>query len=190
MEINTWSKTLLTIYNQLEKITEAIDNLVLTRAINSHNYNTNNEVLYVADKIINLTQRKIKLINLKVLVDKVLNKMDKEEAKILILKYLYEFNTEKLMESLGVKERSIFRKINEAIVSFSTICEKYGFNSEKLYDTYKDEGWIIEVYNTIAIQSCRTGRPGNVNFFDEAFLNRIYRSYKKPPQILSIVINS
>lgn len=188
MEINTWSKTLLTVYNQLEKITDTIDNIVLTRAINSHNFYTNNEVLYVAEKILSLTQRKIKLINLKVLVDEILSEME-EDAKILIFKYLYEFNTEKLMYSLNLSERSVYRKVNEAVITFSTICEKKGFSCEKLYEIYKDEGWIIEVYNNIAVQSYRTGRPGNINFFDEAFLNRIYKSYKKPPKIFSIITN-
>ena len=189
MDINTWSKTILSVYNHLENITKSIDNIVYTKAINSHNYYGNNDVLVLAEKITELTKRKIKLINLKVLTDQILSEMEKLQAKILILKFFYQFSTERILSIMNLSERSFYRKINEALVAFSTICEKKGFNCEKLYSIYGSEGWIIEVFNNLFLQKNKNGRPGTINFFDELFLNKIYKSYKKPPKIISVLAN-
>ena len=71
MQKNIWAKTILTSYRFLEKVSDAIDRLVETRALNSfymggNNFSQNN-VFVVSESLINLTERKKKLINLSLL---------------------------------------------------------------------------------------------------------------------------
>ena len=63
MQKNIWAKTILTSYRFLEKVSDAIDRLVETRALNSfymggNNFSQNN-VFVVSESLINLTERKL-----------------------------------------------------------------------------------------------------------------------------------
>ena len=90
MNSNLWAKTCLTVYRYLERISEAIDGLVNRQALNSYYSNyTNNSVMDIADKIIELGERKVKLINIKVLIDDILAHMDTLSAQLLIEKYIF-----------------------------------------------------------------------------------------------------
>ena len=85
-------KTILTSYRFLEKVSDAIDRLVETRALNSfymggNNFSQNN-VFVVSESLINLTERKKKLINLKVVCDQSLRSCKEELAQILIERYI------------------------------------------------------------------------------------------------------
>ena len=72
MKENCWSKTLLGVYNYLETIAGAIDKITMKTALNSFQFSKNNyeknNVYNISNKLIDLSERKITLINLKILV--------------------------------------------------------------------------------------------------------------------------
>ena len=71
MNTNIWAKTILSSYRYLERIAGAIDKMVESSGINSRDMSgvafSNNNILSLAEKMIDLSERKVKLINLKVL---------------------------------------------------------------------------------------------------------------------------
>ena len=74
-----WSKAILSSYNYLERLCNSIDKLVENMAVNSY-FSTNlkygaNSVEDLSKKIINLSNRKIDYINLKVLTEQALKQM-------------------------------------------------------------------------------------------------------------------
>jgi len=145
-----WAKTLLTIYKYLERITGAIDKIILQSAINSsnicgQNYYYNN-IHAISDKIINLSERKVLLINLKVLVDEILQSLPEKESVLLIGKFVEGFKCKEMVIQYDVSLRNMFRKIDGAVKMFSNKLNKMGFNDSKLSKMLKDEGWILNCH--------------------------------------------
>lgn len=148
MKNNNWGKTILYVHKYLERITDGIDKLVEREAMNSYYYSSTqeNDVTKVANKIIELTERKKRLINLKILTEKCLKEIDKVQACILIGKYINEESCENLIARFDMPERTFFRKLSQAEESFSKALTRYGFNEAKMREYLKGENWIFDVY--------------------------------------------
>ena len=133
METKNVFKNFLTIYKYLPTLISSIDKLVEVRCVNSSNYNfsflntTDNQI----NAIMNLTERKVFLINLKVLImtkprtflkvatNTVLGELRPEYAKILILRFVDGFSAKSVSEKLGINLRTCFRRIDSALKSFT-----------------------------------------------------------------------
>lgn len=149
-----WTETILTVYRYLERISGAIDKIIMQRALASsnivgQNYFYNN-TYSVSQRIIDLSERKITLINLKVLIEDTLCKIDPKEAKILIFKYVDKLKSREIAPKMGIALRSVFRKLESAEQSFKSELIASGYNDIKLKDMLKDEVWINQTYNALA----------------------------------------
>ena len=150
MKNNTWAKTILYVHKYLERITEGIDKLVEREAMNSYYYNStrDNDVAKVANRIIELTERKKRLINLKVLIEKGLKDISSVQSQILIARYINQQPCESIAERFEMPMRTFFRRLAQSEDSFSNTLSRYGFNEEKLTDYLKGENWIFDVYES------------------------------------------
>ncbi len=148
MKNNNWAKTILYVHKYLERITEGVDKLVEREAMNSYYFSSTreNDVTKVANKIIELTERKKRLINLKVLTENCLKDIDNLQARILIGKYINEEPCDVLAQRLNLAERTFFRRLGQAEESFSKALCRYGFSDEKMSSYLKGENWILDVY--------------------------------------------
>lgn len=154
MKANLWAKTSLSVYRYLERIADAIDRLVESKAINSFYVNSSNfftnGVSVVADKIIELSERKVKLINFKVLIEKALTSCDAEQASLLIEKYFDGEKVKDIVAKHGLSMRTYFRKLNAAENAFYCELVHVGFTDEKLNQYLSSEKWIMEVMRRYA----------------------------------------
>ncbi len=145
-----WTKTLLSVYRYLERISGSIDKIILRNALNcrdvgGQNYFFNN-TYNVSQRIINLSERKVTLINLKVLIEDTLREINKKDAQLLISKF---FNGEKIKDicaSYNLSTRTAFRKIDSAVSAFASRLVMKGYNAFKIEEMLKNEGWINNVY--------------------------------------------
>ncbi len=146
-----WAKTTLTVYRYIDRICDSIDKMVETKALGSfYVYSSNfaeSSVINIADKLINLGERKKTLINLKVLICDALKKCDKVNAQILIEKYIDGDKSNDIAERHGLAQRSYFRKLTSAEGDFLQQMEKLGYNEDKLSSFLAGEKWIYEVYS-------------------------------------------
>jgi len=144
-----WSKTILSIYPYLPRIADTIDRVVERRAINSFYVSSvdcgKNDTLSVVNKLIELSERKVVLINLKVLVDKCLRNIDRTMAKVLIAKYISKKKGKDASAFLNIPERTFYRKIKEGEIAFYEALCKEGYDEKRLEVFLKDEEWIFEV---------------------------------------------
>lgn len=145
MESKIWSKTLLSIYRHLEPLTKNIDKIVSSQSINS--FYGREDVFSMSNKIIEMTEKKILLINIRVLVDETLLSMDKEYAKVLILRYLDGCSNEQIKEVLELPERTMFRRLDRATVLFEKILFSHFKKFPKLFEDIKKDKWLIQIYN-------------------------------------------
>lgn len=149
MQNHIWAKTLLSSYRFLERIAGAIDKIIEKKALSSSSM-LGSEILTgntlsLTDKIIELSERKVKLINMKVLIEGSLKNMKEIDAKILIKRYIEKVPVESIYADLGIARRTYFRKIGEAESAFEANCAHKGFPNERLESYLKSEAWIMEV---------------------------------------------
>lgn len=149
MQKHIWGKTLLTVYRYLERIADAIDNIIEKQGLqhtsmlgsDALTHNT----LALANKIIDLSERKVKLINIKLLVEKALSTINEKGAKILIMKYFDNASCEDILSALSLSRRTYFRRINEMEAAFEAGCSMFGFPMERLDSYLAGEDWILNV---------------------------------------------
>ncbi len=157
MKTNFWSKTLLYVYKYLERVAGGIDKLVNENALNSFYYmkgsRQDNGVMAVAERIIELSERKIKLINLKVLIEKALKSCDKLYAQILVERYIDNLTSEEIASRHNLAMRTYFRRLATAEEKFNNQLLLQGYNDKRLNEYTSSEMWIQEVYDTF--ENCR-----------------------------------
>jgi len=148
--MKTWSKTILSVYKYLEALSNSIDELVLKKSINSAFYNNgrfNSSCYDCANKIMQLTERKVNLINIKVLVDDTLSKMPLKYRQLLALSYIDNAKSEDIAEIMHISIRTFFRKKNEALNSFAKNLILQGYSKEKLENMFCGEHWLKNLYD-------------------------------------------
>lgn len=175
MELKVWSKTLLSIYRHLFKLTRAIDKMVLEFGLNSCRFCGVCGTYNSAQKIIELTDRKVNLINLKVLIEKVLTKVDDVSCKILTLKFIDRMSNETIMDVLDIKRRTYFRKYQSALNSFANMLLIEGYNNEKIVNLIGSETWIFDVYKEIFNKEVSKKSEGEIS--NLSILNLAIKDY-------------
>ena len=174
MNTKTWAKTILNVQKYLDRVCAAIDECVNKKSTASFNVNSKNiyknDCFYVSNYMLDLIDRKKGLINLRVICNDALKNMDSISAKILVLKFIDRMPSLTIAKLLKLSERTYFRKLNVAYDNFENYLTNNGFNAEYFECNYKNEGWIIEVYDEIEKQ---TERADNVITFTPIYLNNI-----------------
>ena len=151
MDKNSWSKTMLEVYRYLPRVTYAYDKIIKTKAINSqfsNYYDSFNNVFDVTNSIIELSEKKVALINLKLIIEKVLKQMKKDQAKLLILRFIDGKKYVEINKIFNMSLRTAFRRMSRALSSFTQNLNALGYTSKKIYDMLKSESWIMEVFNS------------------------------------------
>ena len=143
MKINIWSKTILSSYKYLNRVCNSIDKLVEKEALNTSvstgQFVGNNTAFNVAEK-------KRKLIKLKILIEKSLTNICKENFKILINKYVNNKKSENIYKDMNISRRTYFRKLNKAVNSFSSSLIRFGYDYNKLEKMLEHQKWINDIY--------------------------------------------
>lgn len=139
-----WTDLLFRNYNNLVNFADAVDKKIekLTTADVSATYNT----MEISNRIIDLMQKKISLCNAKVLVEKVLKNLDKESARILILKYIDGHTMERMAKLTKQSVRTIYRKFQKARELFATTMLQMGYDDNKLQNLFENQLWIYNDY--------------------------------------------
>lgn len=144
-------KTLFTVYRFFEKLANSIDKIVEVRAVNacySHLENISyNSVEKVANDIMELTQRKVTLINLKILVDQILKNIDKNHSRFVIMKYIEDRALFEIADALQVSIRTLSRWNKHSILMGASYLENRGLSFNVLINFIKNEKWILQVFN-------------------------------------------
>lgn len=146
-----WSKTLLTAYRYFERIAKAVDNLVMKEALGSLNFKSSllgvRSAEEVSNKILDYTEKKIALINAKLLIEKALYGIDKKHAVILVKRYLQNKKVSIIIRELGIPRRSFYRKLDNALKSFSCLLCRMGYDYKKLETMFLGQKWLMKIYS-------------------------------------------
>lgn len=144
-----WSKSALSIYKYLSTMSSTIDKLILDMGKNSNNalLQKYHSTYFQASKIIELIDRKRKMINLKIAVEDTLSRMDKTGRRILTLVFIDGVKSELVAQMLNMSIRTFFRKKNMALSDFALILREIGYDEEFFSSEYLQEKWFVSVYD-------------------------------------------
>jgi|LGOV01.1.fsa_nt_gb hypothetical protein len=181
MELKLWSKTFLNVYRSLPKIAEAIDKIVLSSGLN-----LSADTYYTANKIIELTNRKMVLINLKLLIEETLKSLTSENSKLLFLKYADKLKSAEIAELFEISTRTYFRKNNLALKSFELALKREGHTNKSLKNMLKDEFWIMDLFNrfynyelNLETKKVKEQKSKEDDINENKLINLAYSNYKK-----------
>lgn len=115
-KLNIYVKTLLEAYRTLPNVIKILDQIIESRASNAMLSSglfssTYDEI----DKVIELSERKDKLLNLYVICDNMLRMLPEKQRKFAIMKFVKKRNIESIAEELGTTKRSVYRSANNII---------------------------------------------------------------------------
>ena len=145
-----WGKTLLSLYRHFGVMANSIDNLVRRIGINSaFRHTIYDSTIVDSNKILELTERKIKIINLKVIVEDILSDLNMKDLKILTLCYVDGVEYKKIIKLLNINQRTFFRRKEIAIARFSNKLAEMGYDADKLEKYLHNENWIKNTYYQI-----------------------------------------
>ena len=140
MNFDIWCKSFLSIYSLLPTLTDAIDRLVMTQAICSSDYAV--DTLTQGQKVVQLSQYKVNLINLKLLTEKTLQAMPRDSARLVISRYIDGMPVKDCIEISGLSKRSYFRHLGSALKVFESVFKKVlDSSSPVVRRVLKDEFW-------------------------------------------------
>lgn len=146
-DMQLWSKSILSIYRYLHTLTRAIDGLVKKSSGISFGYG-NNSTYIQASKILKWTEKKRKMINLKIITDEVLKDMPSLYKRILILYYIDGVKSSVICELMGFSIRTYYRKKKLALERFGLGLSRLTYDIGYLEKYYGQEKWLMRVYDT------------------------------------------
>jgi len=143
-----WSKSALSVYRYLEHMANTIDKIVVATGKNSNHQNVQKyqTTLYQTSKIIEFTERKRKMINLKIAVENALQRLPKIERRILVLAFVDGVKSEMISQLLEISLRTYFRKKSKALDNFKEQMIACGFDLEFFENEYACENWMMSIY--------------------------------------------
>lgn len=148
-------KALISAYKFIERTCNAIDEFIFKHAVN---YGPDPEVSStydVVNNIVNLMERKNKLIKLKHVIDDTIQSLEKLDKQILILKMRFRVSVKNLQSILKMSsERTAFRKIEHALASFTKRLNENEY-AKNIEDLIESEGWILRIKQTLVSANAR-----------------------------------
>jgi len=171
-----WSKSAISIYKYLSTMSNTLDKIVLdlgkgSNCAVSQKYHS---TYYQASKIIELMDRKRKMINLKVAVEDAIGKLDKTNRRIMALVFIDGAKSESVANLLGVSLRTFFRKKINALKEFTDILQEMGYDESFFESEYFNEKWFMAVYDECVYKGCETDEP-----VDKYLVKRVFNEVSK-----------
>ncbi len=149
-QIQAYVKTLFTIYPSLPNIIKVIDNIVLSRASSivpvRSVYTGVNSTISEIEKVIDMSDRKMKLLSIVGLAREILAVLSVRDYEIVDLKFFKQMKVSSIASRLEIDERSVFRRINKAIDNCVAFCQASKFDQIFFENQFKGEGWIKEIF--------------------------------------------
>ena len=153
--MKVWVKTLLSIYGSIPNIIKVIDQIITNQATNpfgaSHFCAINTYGQF--EKVIDFYERKNKLINIYVLIEKLLEGVSEEEKTLIKLKYEKRITIDGIAQKLMLDRRSVYRKLDAMVKKLASFSLSKGWTTTFISHQLENEPWVAEQYNAYKKES-------------------------------------
>ena len=150
VKMKAYVKALLSIYPTLPNIINIVDGIIEKRATSSISmssiYAGTSHTYKQIEKMIDMSERKCKLLNIFSLVKGFLGGMSLKDYEIVDLRFFRRKKISEISERLELDERTIFRRLNKILESVVKYCNINSITLEMIETMIRGEGWIKEIY--------------------------------------------
>ncbi len=184
MNMEIWCKSFLSIYNIIPNLTNSIDKLINVKSVASSGFclTSTSSTYAQLENIAILTQKKVNLINLKLLCDEVLLEMNNASAKLIMLKYIDGLACEEILKLTALTRRTYFRKLKKALKDFELRLYTKILKNNVLYKNFVNDSFfnnIFEKINVIEQNLISNKKEVNISNFSSGLCNMILKQMKK-----------
>lgn len=147
-----WSNTALVAYSLLPKIVRELNSGVKTRvnsAFQSRHLKIGVSTEQLIGEILELTEQKRKMVNLRFIVSEALDSISAEDRSILEARMICKKTFQKITEESGLSLRSVFRKLATAELAFERALNRAGYGEEWLKKEYGNDKFIAPIHERV-----------------------------------------
>lgn len=147
-----WSNTALVAYSILPKIVRELDKGVINRvnsSFQSRHLKIGVSTERLIDEILELNEEKRKIVNLRYIVNKALQKMSKSNKEILIARMIEKQTFQSIAEHTNTSLRTVFRHVSNAEDEFRRYMIDDGFTDEWFDKEYGEDKYIAPIHQRV-----------------------------------------
>lgn len=156
-KIKLWIKTLISVQSNLPEIIKSVDRVIETNASSvsfiSDIYNKERGTYAQVEKVIDLTERKNKLLNLYLISKNLLSGLAENDRTFVKRKLVYNWTAEELAIEYQISIRTVFRRIEKVINEIFLKCKHKNWSLNFINAQVKNESWLYEKFNRFAKDS-------------------------------------
>ena len=179
MELKIWAKSFFSIYRCLNSLIKSLDGYIDIRASTCFYSTLSRLTLCGTEKVFNdittLINKKITLLNVKMLTEKLLSSLPENSARFLVLKYIDGYTFEKTAQSLEISTRTAMRWNISVLNKCADLLRGWGYSHKKMLDFVDNEKWIVEFYNNLLQEENHHAKKVAVILI----LNEVQKEYRK-----------
>lgn len=152
-----WIKTLISVQTNLPEIINSVDKIIEVNASSlsfaTDIYNAEKSTMSQVEKVIDLTERKNKLLNIYLISKNLLNSLSENERVFIKRKFIYNWTAEELAQDEDVSVRTIFRRTDKILEKIYEFTKRKNWALGFILTQVKNESWIHEKFNRFAKDS-------------------------------------
>lgn len=170
-----FTKTVLYAYPNLQAVMEQIDELVERKALTSINDFT--PCIEQCEKILNFTAQKDVLIDLKIMVEQVLDKLNAFQSDCLEYKY-FKRKPKEYFKDFDSTSRGYFRRQNALIKTLSRLFDKAGITDEWFKENCLKMDFFSELLRRVKLLEEQGNKNKSKNLKNQSAIVK-YKEYSK-----------
>lgn len=147
-----WSNTALVAYSLLPKIAKELNSDVESRvrsSFQSRHLKIGVSTEQLISEILDLTEEKRKIVNLRFIVKKALDKMVDADREILVERIVQKKTFQEIADSHKIALRTAFRRIANAEEDFANNLRRCGYTEDWLEKEYGNDKYIAPIHERI-----------------------------------------
>lgn len=145
-----WFKTLFSSYGSIPEVIKTLDKIIELQASSlsfaSDVFNKENTTINQVEKIIDLSERKKKLLNIHLMTKKLLNNLSFNDCDFLEKRFCLNWTADDLANEFNISTRTVYRKIDKLINDVYANAQKNNWSLAFLESQIKDEFWLKEKF--------------------------------------------
>ena len=175
-KMKLWIKTLLSVQSTLPEIIKSVDKIIEINASSlsfvTDIYNTEKSTYAQVEKVIDLTERKNKLLNLYLISKNLFLSVNEEDRLYLKRRFLFNWTAEDLASEYKISIRTVFRRIEKLIDSIYEKIKKNNWSINFINLQVKNENWLLEKFYHFA----KDTMPSNINFKQDSQITKTFKT--------------
>lgn len=149
-----WIRTLLSIQSVLPEIIKTVDSVIESNASSlsfiTDIYNTEKSTYAQVEKVIDLSERKNKLLNIYLISKNLTGCLNEDDTIFVRRKFVSNWTSDELAEEYQISIRTVFRRTDKLLDKIYAYAISKKWSLQFILSQVKQESWIYDRFNKFA----------------------------------------